>query len=160
MRVWKVIGRAPRPQGLPLPRRLRRRRGHRWGAGGGGVADRIPYRQYRRCPMGPHRALLLTIAALGASCTASPAVPGSDDGSADPALLRGRDIWGKACASCHASDGSGGRGPSLVSVELRFPLLVDQVAVVSDGRGAMPGFGGRYGSEELEAVVRYTREVL
>ena len=110
--------------------------------------------------MRPHRALLLTIAALGASCTAPPAVPLSDDGSADPALVRGRDIWGKACASCHAPDGSGGRGPSLVSVELRFPLLADQVMVVSDGQGAMPGVGGRYDPEELEAVVRYTREVL
>ena len=110
--------------------------------------------------MRPHRALLLAITALGASCTAPPAVQVSDDGSADPALVRGRDIWGKACASCHAPDGSGGRGPSLVSVELRFPLLADQVMVVSDGQGSMPGFGGRYDPEELEAVVRYTREVL
>jgi|TARA_B100001750_G_scaffold41809_1_gene30485 mono/diheme cytochrome c family protein len=45
-------------------------------------------------------------------------------------------------------------------VELRFPLLADQVMVVSDGQGSMPGFGGRYDPEELEAVVRYTREVL
>lgn len=110
--------------------------------------------------MRPHRVLLLTIAFLGASCTAPPAVPGADDGSADPALVQGRDIWGKACASCHASDGSGGRGPSLVSVELRFPVLADQITVVTDGQGSMPGFGGRYDPEELEAVVRYTREVL
>jgi len=110
--------------------------------------------------MQPHRALLLAIAALGASCTAPPAVPGSDDGSADPALVRGREIWGKACASCHAPDGSGGRGPSLVLVEVRFPVLADQVKVVADGRSSMPGFGGRYSPEELEAVVRYTREVL
>ena len=110
--------------------------------------------------MRPHRVLLLTIAVLGASCTAPPAVPGADDGSADPALVQGRDIWGKACASCHASDGSGGRGPSLVSVELRFPVLADQITVVTDGQGSMPGFGGRYDPEELEAVVRYTREVL
>ena len=110
--------------------------------------------------MRPHRALLLAIATLGASCTAPPAVPGSDDGSADPALVRGREIWGKACASCHAPDGSGGRGPSLVLVEVRFPVLADQVKVVADGRSSMPGFGGRYSPEELEAVVRYTREVL
>jgi len=48
----------------------------------------------------------------------------------------------------------------LVLVEVRFPVLADQVKVVADGRSLMPGFGGRYSPEELEAVVRYTREVL
>jgi mono/diheme cytochrome c family protein len=48
----------------------------------------------------------------------------------------------------------------LVSVEVRYLVLADQVTVVTDGRGSMPGFGGRYDPEELEAVVRYTREVL
>jgi len=110
--------------------------------------------------MRPHRALLLVLTVLGASCASPPPVPGVDDGSADPALVRGREIWGKACASCHAPNGSGGRGPSLVSVEVRYPVLADQVTVVTDGRGSMPGFGGRYDPEELEAVVRYTREVL
>jgi mono/diheme cytochrome c family protein len=38
--------------------------------------------------------------------------------------------------------------------------LGDQVLVVAGGRGSMPGFGGRYSLAELEAVVRYTREVL
>jgi len=110
--------------------------------------------------MRPHRALFLVLAVLGASCASPPQVPGADDGSADPALVRGREIWGKACASCHGSDGSGGRGPSLVSVEIRYPVLADQVKVVTDGQGSMPGFSGRYDPEELEAVVRYTREVL
>jgi mono/diheme cytochrome c family protein len=45
-------------------------------------------------------------------------------------------------------------------VEVRFPVLADQVVVVTDGRGSMPGFGGQYDPEELKAVVRYTREVL
>jgi mono/diheme cytochrome c family protein len=45
-------------------------------------------------------------------------------------------------------------------VEVRFSVLADQIRVVADGRGSMPGFGGRYDPEELEAVVRYTREVL
>lgn len=114
--------------------------------------------------MRPHRVLLLLLigvmALVGASCASPPPVPGADDGSADPVLVRGREIWGKACASCHAPDGSGGRGPSLTLVEVRFPVLADQVTVVADGRGSMPGFGGRYTTAELEAVVRYTREVL
>jgi len=110
--------------------------------------------------MRPHRFAMIAAAFIGASCAAPPAVPGSEDGSTDPDLVRGREIWGTSCASCHAPDGSGGRGPSLASVELRFPSLGDQVLVVAGGRGSMPGFGGRYSLAELEAVVRYTREVL
>jgi len=45
-------------------------------------------------------------------------------------------------------------------VEARYPTVADQIDLVGEGRGSMPGFGGRYSSEELEAVVRYTREVL
>ncbi len=110
--------------------------------------------------MRPHRYALIVVAFIGVSCAAPPVVPGSEDGSADPVLVRGREIWGRSCASCHAPDGSGGRGPSLVSVELRFPSFGDQVLMVDDGRGSMPGFGGQYTPAELEAVVRYTREVL
>ncbi len=99
-------------------------------------------------------------AVIGISCAVAPPVPGVEDGSADPALVRGREIWGRSCSSCHAPDGSGGRGPSLEAVEVRIPVFGDQIDVVADGRGSMPGFGGRYSPSELEAVVRYTREVL
>lgn len=112
----------------------------------------------------PFPRLLLTIllaAVAGSSCAGSPPeVPGVEDGTADPALVRGRAIWSRSCSSCHAPDGSGGRGPSVRGVEARYPTVADQVELVSDGRGSMPGFGGRYSAEELEAVVRYTREVL
>ncbi len=110
--------------------------------------------------MRPHLPALLMAAVLGMACSSPPPVPGVEDGSADPALVRGREIWGRSCSSCHAPDGSGGRGPSLQAVEVRIPVFVDQVNVVADGRGSMPGFGGRYLPSELEAVVRYTREVL
>jgi mono/diheme cytochrome c family protein len=48
----------------------------------------------------------------------------------------------------------------LQAIEVQIPVFADQVDVVADGRGSMPGFGGRYSPEELAAVVRYTREVL
>ncbi len=98
---------------------------------------------------------------LSSACAGmAPEVSKSADGTLDPALVRGREVWSQACASCHASDGSGGRGPSLLSVVDRYPSSVEQVRLVSSGRGSMPGFGNRYSVEELEAVVRYTREVL
>jgi mono/diheme cytochrome c family protein len=42
----------------------------------------------------------------------------------------------------------------------RFPDPVDQAVVITEGRGGMPAFGGRYSVAEIRAVVRYTREVL
>ena len=46
------------------------------------------------------------------------------------------------------------------AVEDRFTDIQDQLTVGEDGRGGMPGFRGRYTTVEIEAVVRYTREVL
>ena len=111
--------------------------------------------------MRPHPAAALVVLLLASACAgAPPPVPGADTGSADPVLVLGRDIWGRSCASCHAPDGSGGRGPSMRAVEDRFTDIQDQLTVVEDGRGGMPGFRSRYSTVEIEAVVRYTREVL
>ncbi|MDG2428931.1 MAG: cytochrome c [Acidimicrobiales bacterium] len=104
--------------------------------------------------------LLLFLALLVACAGTAPEVPRAVDGTLDPVLVRGREVWSQACASCHGSDGSGGRGPSLLSVVDRYPSSLEQVRLVSSGRGSMPGFGSRYSMEELDAVVRYTREVL
>ena len=46
------------------------------------------------------------------------------------------------------------------AVEDRFTDIQDQLTGVEDGRGGMPGFRSRYSTVEIEAVVRYTREVL
>ncbi|MEC7778772.1 MAG: cytochrome c [Actinomycetota bacterium] len=111
--------------------------------------------------MRPHPSAALVVLLLASACAGSPPlVPGTDTGSADPVLVLGRDVWGRSCASCHAPDGSGGRGPSMRAVEDRFTDIQDQLTVVEDGRGGMPGFRGRYTTVEIEAVVRYTREVL
>jgi mono/diheme cytochrome c family protein len=113
---------------------------------------------------------LLTAAALCAlvtllsACSGGepPAVPEDADGSQDSVLVAGRDVYGQRCASCHASDGSGKRGPKLAGgrVVERYPDVEAQILVVSDGSGAMPAFGSKLTDDEIEAVVRYTREVL
>jgi len=79
---------------------------------------------------------------------------------ADPVLVEGRAVWSRSCSSCHAPDGSGGRGPSLRAVTERFADPADQMVVVAEGRRGMPAFGSRYSDAEILAVVRYTREVL
>jgi len=111
--------------------------------------------------MPPHPLLVIAALLLAAACAGSPPpVPGAGSGTADPVLVEGRGVWARSCSSCHAPDGSGGRGPSLRAMVERFPDFVDQMAVVTEGRRGMPAFGGRYSDGEILAVVRYTREVL
>lgn len=99
---------------------------------------------------------------LGAACaTEAPAVPLDADGQPDAVLQLGRDVYGSRCSNCHGSSGGGGTGPRLAgTVEETFPDPGDQEAVVRDGRRNMPSFGGTLSDAEIEAVVRYTREVL
>ena len=58
--------------------------------------------------------------------------------------------------SCHGSTGGGGRGTKLNDGRVieSFDDPADQVALVTVGRGAMPGFEGRLSGEEIDAVVR------
>ncbi len=104
----------------------------------------------------------IAIAVIGfivSSCAADdiPAAP-----TDDAALVLGQGVYASQCASCHGAAGGGGRGsqldgPGLLSAYESPEELSD---VIANGRNTMPGFGSRLSTEELDAVVRYTREVL
>lgn len=113
------------------------------------------------------RAVLVTAAvALGglAGCaeTAAPEVPTAEGGVPDPVLVEGREIWQAQCARCHGGAGGGGAGPSLRGpwTPERSPDHPSMIDIVTDGRGAMPRFGSALSDDEIQAVVRYVREVL
>jgi len=80
----------------------------------------------------------------------------------DPVLVEGRDIYGRSCASCHGSAGGGGVGSKLSegAVNGAYPDVADQIDLVNSGRNAMPAYSDLLTAEQIEAVVRYTREVL
>lgn len=103
--------------------------------------------------------MVAAIAFLTAACVQQevPAAPLDN-----PQLVQGQEIWAKNCSSCHGGSGQGGRGSKLNEglVLERMPNVEDEVQVVTDGRGAMPGYGSRLTASEIEAVVAYTREVL
>jgi len=42
----------------------------------------------------------------------------------------------------------------------KFPDPAEQKQMISEGRAGMPAFAGELSDSEIEAVVRYTREVL
>ena len=75
---------------------------------------------------------------------------------------RTRCSWSQRCASCHGNAGGGGSGPKLSDGKVveAFPDPVDERQLILDGIGAMPAFVGQLSESQLEAVVRYTREVL
>lgn len=104
--------------------------------------------------------VLVLVASLLASCAGedAPAVPEG----ADAALVEGRDLWRANCSRCHGGAGGGGAGPSLKGpwTSGRQPDYAAMVATVTEGRGAMPRFGNSLSEDEVEAVVRYVREIL
>lgn len=104
-------------------------------------------------------------ASLGpAACSSGsvPAVPAGPNGEPDPVLVAGRQVYADRCANCHGVRGQGGRGPSLTgdSMAESYPAAADQVEVVAEGKSTMPGFSDALTPAEIEAVVRFTREVL
>ena len=80
----------------------------------------------------------------------------------DAELLAGRKVYARYCSSCHGIDGSGGPGTAFTGGQLleTMPTPADELAVVRAGRGVMPSFGETLSPEQLDAVIRYTREVL
>lgn len=95
---------------------------------------------------------------LAAACVAPPPEVAVDD----PELVEGREVYARNCSSCHGSDGGGGVGPKLDEglVVEAYPDIKDQIDLIANGKGSMPAYVGRLTGEEMEAVSRYTREVL
>ena len=106
--------------------------------------------------------LLVCVVSLTACAGESPEVPLGPDGEPDAELSLGRDVYSRRCANCHGAGGGGGTGPRLSdgAVVEAYPDIADQRLIIAEGRNGMPAFSGSLSSAELDAVVRYTREVL
>jgi len=106
--------------------------------------------------------LVVSFACATACAGEAPAVPVGADGAIDVELTLGREVYQRRCANCHGTAGGGGTGPELAggAVAAAYPDPADQVALIADGRNGMPAFAGSLTTAEIEAVVRYTREVL
>ena len=103
------------------------------------------------------------VATVLCACAGTPPeVPLGPGGEVDPELLIGRDVYSRRCANCHGAGGGGGSGPKLSdgAVIEAYPDPTDQRALIANGRNGMPAFAGSLSTAELDAVVRYTREVL
>lgn len=67
--------------------------------------------------------------------------------------LVGITTYGNYCAACHGTFGEGGVGPSL---KTSTATDEERRAAITDGVGAMGGFGSVLTSEEIDALVRRT----
>jgi mono/diheme cytochrome c family protein len=107
---------------------------------------------------------LLLGACGGGSDSPTAATPPKPTGvlAGDPALLEGRAIYAKYCASCHGVAGEGAPGTAFVGRRLlrTMPTAADEAEIVRKGRLVMPSFGETLTPAQVDAVVRYTREVL
>lgn len=78
----------------------------------------------------------------------------------DPAKVEaGKAVFTTNCAGCHGAAGEGvqGRGRPLVGVAAQQADRAVHIKSVTDGKGAMPGFGTKLKAEEIDAAVTYVR---
>lgn len=77
-------------------------------------------------------------------------------------LVLGERVYNTNCASCHGPNGEGKVGPALGGglVVEKYPFISRQIAVIENGRGAMPSFATTLTAEEIEAVALFERDKL
>lgn len=82
-----------------------------------------------------------------ASAASGPAV-----GPDSAVVAEGARLFTNNCSQCHGPDASGGEGPALKASTLTDGQMV---SVISNGRGAMPGFSGILSTDTIDALVAY-----
>lgn len=74
-------------------------------------------------------------------------------------------LYTRSCASCHGADGRGGPGappgaqmPDLSAADWHEGNSDEDItAVITDGRGMMPAFGGQLNERGIAALVQHVR---
>ncbi len=104
-------------------------------------------------------AAVFAISLTAAACAGSaPEVPVGADGTIDPELQVGRDVYAENCKSCHGANGDRRSDSDLTKLDSDD---IDSFAdIVSNGLRRMPAFAAAFTDEQLDAVVRYSIEVL
>jgi len=103
-------------------------------------------------------------AAIGALVVASGVIAAACGGGGSTAAVRpttGKEIYKAYCLTCHGVNGQGFVGPQLAGLmEAKYPNIEDQIALVTNGKGTMPAWGGRLTPAEIRKVVEFERTKL
>ena len=90
------------------------------------------------------------IASLGTGATTTTAAGGT---TTTAAAGSGASLYAAQCAGCHGQAGEGGIGGAIRGSTLDAAAIA---ALVRDGSGGMPAFGGRLSAADLAALASYT----
>ena len=103
---------------------------------------------------------MLVVAIIAVGCSGDAIVLPDD---ADEELFQGLAVYQQRCAQCHGQTGGGGIGANIQDVESRLTDEEQREVVVSGRRGPtgqMPAFGATLSDTDIDAVVRFTRDIL
>ena len=84
-----------------------------------------------------------------------------------PDAEAGKDIWLKSCWQCHGKSARGD-GPAAAALSTEVPsikglvnseTMPDYIAVVREGRGAMPGYGDVLTKRDAKRVLIYVQSL-
>lgn len=109
---------------------------------------------------------MLLVAPVVAGVLALVSACGGDTASSqkDPVLAKGEQIHRGRCAACHGVKGGGGTGKQLNggAISRDLPDAAEHRRIVADGvpDTAMAAWKDVLTAEEIDAVVRYQREVI
>ncbi|HEX2420814.1 MAG TPA: cytochrome c [Acidimicrobiia bacterium] len=76
-----------------------------------------------------------------------------------PADASGAEIYEQVCSNCHASDLSGGIGPSIdagSNTAMQDDAFLE--LTITRGRGRMPSFQSTLSEEQVERLITYIRD--
>jgi mono/diheme cytochrome c family protein len=101
-------------------------------------------------------AIGLAIAALAAPALADE--PGGLSKTSDP--VTGEQVYTQVCQACHMANAKGGQGAAVIPAlagDPRLSVSAYPIAMVVNGRGAMPGFTDILNPTQIANVVGYVR---
>lgn len=86
--------------------------------------------------------------------------PGPGGGGKRTAAISGEQIYRNVCQSCHMADARGATGAAAIPALANNPNLASAdypIAMVTNGRGAMPWFTDMLTPAQIAAVIGYVR---
>jgi mono/diheme cytochrome c family protein len=104
---------------------------------------------------------VLLVSGLALAAIAAPAVADEPGGvTKTEAPVTGEQVYTQVCQACHMANAKGGEGAAVIPAlagNPRLAVAAYPIAMVVNGRGAMPGFTDILNPTQIANVVGYVR---
>jgi mono/diheme cytochrome c family protein len=77
-----------------------------------------------------------------------------------PTPVTGEQVYQSVCQACHMADAKGGTGAGTIPALAKNPRIAGAaypIMIVTQGRGAMPGFSGLLTNAQMAGAITYVR---